>query len=405
MNLISKILAPLISTTLAMVGAGYLNTKLTLTMDSLGYSTSIISWAYSAYYVGMLLSCKVEQFVYRAGYIKAYTTFAALIAAIILTHSLNTNYYSWILLRFASGFCIGAIFIIVESWFISSDQGNKGKVLALYMIATYGSNAFGQKMVNLNTIEFSTPFVIAALFPILSIIPLTISKKPAPEFEDYKSISLLKLIQIRPSAVATNFAAGAILSVIYTFLPIVIKELYGTEHIANLMFTIIIGGMLAQYPIGYLSDKFDRRIMILLLSLILISCTLLLFFNNLTISLLYIVYFILGAVCFTIYPISINQACDSLTDNFIISVTQALVLIYGLGSVLGPKIAHLFINYFNLPGVYIYFSIINFALVGFLLLRLKIQEAKSPDEQTTFAPVSPGPTVSYNFMQEEEQND
>lgn len=386
----TKLLSPLFTVFIFAIGNGLLSTLLVVRLSETGASTSIIGALTSAYFAGFALgSFRLGKLVVRVGHIRAYSGFAAGIIAIIILHGLFIIPWLWIILRFISGFLVGGILLVIESWLMSQGQREiRGQILAAYMILLYFGLGLGQLVLEAGSPKTLELFSMSAMFFALSIIPLAISKSGQPQIEAPVILSWPELFKITKTALFGAFSAGLILSNIYGLMPVFFlgKTNSSVHDVAIFMSVVILGGVFLQYPIGRLSDKLNRPLLILLCCLLIfvLSVLIITLFDNTWIAMSSI--FIFGGITFTLYPISISHACDKLESKYIIAGSQSLLLGYSTGATLGPIIAPLFIRAIGVNGLFLYFIVIAAAFGLFLLYILLQKKTKLPEEPYVSVP-------------------
>jgi len=374
----------LLSLFILTLGLGLLMTLLPLRLHHAHVSVLLIGLITTAYYAGLILgSFRIEPFIQRVGHIRAFSAFASAFGVVCLLQGLWPNPWIWVFLRFISGICTAVLFIVIESWLLSkSTLQTRGQILALYMIALYAAQAAGQFFLSIGTLTF-IPFAIVSMLASLSVIPLAVTKAPSPTYQDPSPVRLKTLYTVSPSGFLGSFISGLGLSAIYGLMPLFFAQLKLSTHtIATLTAIIIFGGMCFQYPIGRLSDKTDRRLVLLAMSIatVMSAISIMVFAEQGEHTLLYIASFLLGGFIFTLYPLSISQLCDQLKADDIVAGTQGLLLIYSVGATIGPLVATVFMHAIFFPyGLLLYFCVLGLALTGFLLWR-KSANPVLPDE-------------------------
>ena len=388
------VLSPLLSLLIFIIGHGLLSTLLTLRLNAEGVAAGWIGLVSSAYFAGLVIGAFVNvRLIRRIGHIRAYAAYASLLAVLALCHGLMVDPTIWSGLRLLGGFATGGLFVVIESWMlVSSSQATRGRLLAVYMILLYGGLAAGQWLLRfIDPLQLS-PFALVAISASLSVLPLALTRVPLPQTEAGHSISLLSLTRLTPSAVGSCFASGLILGGIYGLLPLYFAANgRALAAVANLMALVILGGMLLQYPLGRLSDRVDRRRILAALGvgLLLLSATMLVA-SQLPWSWLRAgTIFLFGGLAFSLYPISLSQACDELTPAQMVSANQGMLLAYSLGSMIGPLLASQAMQNTAPAALFAYFACCGGALALFLLWRQKQRSPVPNDNQQSYMPMAP----------------
>jgi len=356
-------ISPLLSIILLTLGSSFFTTFVSITMDSEGSSQFVIGCIHSAFYAGMLIGAlSLEPFIRSLGHIRAYTVFASIISLTILSQSFNTAPFFWMLMRFIFGFCMTGIYIVIESWLLANATLNtRASVLSLYMIVLYATQTISHELLNFMTLNTLIPFVCAALLCSLSSIPLAMTAMPAPEIEKPQTKNLKAIWSASPYGFIGCIFSGFILSAIFSFVPNFAE--YYHFPVSTLMQMTIAGGCLLQWPIARLSDHFPRHLVLLGVSLIIAfsAMCILVFYSQK--NLVYLFSFILGGCSFSLYTVSIATVCDNLKTTQMVNANAVLLFAYGLGSVLGPVIASLFMDWISIRSLYGYITLVTVLLI------------------------------------------
>lgn len=389
---INSLISPLASLLLFSIAIGFISTFVTFLMNLKGINPILIGSMSTVNYIGVMIGAfKSEKFILRIGHIRAFCAFGSVLSIVTLLHGVLDNMYFWFLLRFITGICLSGLYVVVESWLLSiSLIKNRGTVLALYMITLYGAQALGQLFMLAELSQPTILFLIAGISCIASIFPLSITRIPSPKIEEAVSMDFKILLQKTRSSIIGSLSSGLILGSLYGLLPIYLAQInYSQKMIGYMMFATIFGGMALQYPIGKLSDTIERRTVISALFLIASAILGYILFFTIHPTASMFLFFILGGLTFTIYPISISHACDNIDSNSIVSATQGLLLIYSLGAALGPLLAGLISFYAPDQGLILFLLLISIP-TGLYLLYIRLyskashqDEAFMPHPQTT----------------------
>lgn len=383
LKVIAKTIAPLSSLFIFVFGSGFFLTMLSLTMNAHHEPSLLVGSMTGIYYAGLVCgSFKIERFIARVGHIRAYSTFASALAVVTILHGIFYNMPFWLVLRFIGGFSTAGLFVVIESWLLCNSTAlTRGRILSLYMIVFYAAQAFGQLLIRLGSASDLLTYGLVAMLCSLSVIPLSMTYVAMPQFDEPSNMKLKTLYQKTTSGIFGCFFAGMILSAIYALFPVLFSNIYhDNSKVSSLMFFLIIGGMLLQYPVGKLSDIFDRRLVVIIISLCVMVTSLLATFllKNYLASLILITVF--GGLTFTIYPISISYACDTLDAKDIVAGIQGLLLSYSIGATVGPFVAPVFMHASSKGGLFIYFILISGCIVSLFAWR-KTQKESPPQEE------------------------
>lgn len=340
------ITSPLASLVILVLGSQFFQVFITVALDNANHTEFLIGVVHAMGYLGLLISAiHSEAIIRRIGHIRAFTLFSSIMAATILAQSFQVNFYLWVIARFFSGISLAALYVTIESWLLAeSSVENRGRRLAVYMIALYISQALSPQLFHLVDTKTLSPYIIAALLCIVSNIPVSLTYKPNPTLPELAKLKIIEVYKVNPYGFIGCFVSGLVLSAFYSFIPKFTKEY--NFSIAWMMTSIISGGFLLQWPFGKLSDHFNREKIVALLSIgcIIPAIFILLFPSS---NSCYLFAFIIGGLSFSLYPISIAAVCDLIKNRCIVQVTGVLLFSYALGSVFGPLLVSVAIDMLN----------------------------------------------------------
>ncbi|MDX2346523.1 MAG: MFS transporter [Legionella sp.] len=380
---IKKTFSPLLGLFIFALGSGFFLTLLSLAMHEHNEPPMLIGIMTSMFFAGLVCgSLCLEPFIIRVGHIRAFSAFASALAVISLLHGIFYNMPFWLVLRFLTGVGTTGIFLVIESWLLStSTDTTRGRIVSLYMITFYASEALGQLLINFGEPNDLLLYGMAAMLCSLSVIPLTITRAPMPQLTDASSMKLSTLYKKTTSALFGCFFAGMILSAAYGLLPILFEEIYDdTSQVSIMMFCLILGGMLLQYPVGKCSDLFDRRLVVIIISLGAIIASVMLIETIHIYIYALVLTTLFGGFATTVYPICISYACDKLEQKDILSGIRGLLLSYSLGSTIGPFVAPVFMHGPHETYLFFYFILI-FSATTLLFTYQKIKKESPPQEE------------------------
>jgi len=367
-SLLHLIAAPLLSLIVIMIGNGFFNTYVSMRISLEGGSNLLTGLNYSMYYLGMLVgSFYIERLIIRIGHIRAFAMFAALTAVVVMVQGMLFSIISWIVLRFLMGFAVAGLFIVIESWLLLlSSPSTRGKVLAVYMVCLYGAQGSGQYILNFINLKGPSAFEVTVILSSLAIIPVCLMRASYPNLSEHEAVSPIYLFRKCPLGFVGAVVAGLILSSFYSLGPIFGQECnYSVLQISQMMGLTIFGGLALQWPLGYLSDIFERRKVIIAgaACLTLLAVTLS-FANHIPFPLLLCVFILFGGFSFTLYPLAITYCCDYFSPSGITAITCTCCIVYGFGCIIGPLVAPLMMHVIPATGLFVYMAI----CAGFLTI-------------------------------------
>ncbi|MFQ2514368.1 MFS transporter [Aeromonas caviae] len=390
---LTRLLSPLTSLVIFILGHGLFNTLLTVRLSAEQVSAQAIGLVSAAYFGGLVLGTFINaRLIIRVGHIRAYAAYASLLCFLFLLHGMVVEPVTWAALRLIGGFATGGLFVVLESWMlVSSTPANRGRLMSLYMILLYGSLALGQLLLKQVAPMVLTPFALCAMAATLSVVPLALSRVATPAMVAPQPVGVLELVRLTPAGMGSSFTSGLILGAIYGLLPLYFTDSGASlSQVADMMALVILGGMCLQYPIGRASDRYDRRLVILLLcALLTLIALLMLLPEPWRESIEGTLVFLLGGMAFSIYPLSLSHACDELRPDQVLGANQGLLLAYSLGAMTGPLLAPFTMATFGPQGLFVYFALCGLLLSAYLGWRRRKRAPIPLTEHQVFIPVPP----------------
>lgn len=367
---------PLISTCLLMLGNGFYSTLISLRLKAAGESDIIIGLLTSVYYLGMLIgSFNLSSVITKIGHIRSFSAFAAVLAVSTIIPGMKQDLILWTIARAIGGYSLAGLYITIESWLLNmSNKHTRGKYIALYMIMLYGGQAGGQLLLGVTDYKTIFPFCLATILIMVAIVPISLMVSSGPQIEEPQSLGFKELYKISPTGIVGCAISGILIASIYGLLPVYLKDIgFDIDSIGALIAVTLFGGVILQYPLGYVSDILDRRIVLVSLCLlgILVCVAMVLASYFLQKNLLFfgLITFIFGGLTFAIYPISMSHTCDFVKTNHIIEATQGMLLAYGIGSVIGPIVTSFFMAAGH-QGFFLSFVVVMLIFGTFTTLRM-----------------------------------
>jgi len=364
----------------------------------------------SGYFVGYFVGANVvPNLVGKVGHIRVFAAFASTASLSILLHSVIVDPYVWILGRFITGFSIISIFVVVESW-LNDRATNKtrGKVLSIYMIITFIGIGFGVLLLNFNDPTNYEPFILVSLLLSIALVPILLTKRKPPNFKKISSIKIKELYKISPLGTFSMFCVGFIHPVIFTM-----GAVYGALmnfsvlEISLYLFLITLSGAVFQWPIGYLSDRFDRRIILIITALLGSVLTILCFFSvsvspdfiNLSSSwknifqhitnhrmLFYIFISLYAGVSLPLFSLNLAYVNDFLPKEKFVSAGAGMQIIFGLSAMSAPFVCSFFMKNLGPNGIFIFLFIFQ-TLIGFFGIYRMTRRSIEENPDNTFTPM------------------
>jgi len=334
---------------------GFFNTLISLRVAIENFEATMAGLVLSSYFAGFTLAAlRCGRIIERIGHIRAYAAFAGMVVAAAAAMPLRSGPLPWLLLRMIVGFGCGGLFITAESWLNAKARPTeRGRIFSIYMVGTFLALALGQLLIGVAEIETAAPFnAIVAVFAVALVMVSTTRAEP-PRLGKGPTLSFGHLARVVPVAVVGSALSGLISSSFYALVPAWMQdEGIARETIAISMLVAVLGGLAFQIPIGRLSDRFDRRIVLAALGLgfAVTAVALVLLPHSLPVVLPAAA--LLGGFMSTLYPVCVTHAHDRMPTDRVVAVSGQLILVSGLGSVIGPLIGTSLMAHFSINGVF-----------------------------------------------------
>ena len=362
-----------------------------------GYSASAAGIILTGYYAGFLLrALYIPQRIKNVGHVRTFAALASIASISILIHSLHISFLGWFIMRFISGMCFVGLYTVAESWVNDlSDNEHRGQALSVYMIVSMAGSAFGQLFLNIADPETATLFMIVSVLISISLVPILIVVSKQPDFSVAKFFTVKELYKASPLGVVTSIMTGLAHGTLWGIGSIYgLKNGLSIEQVSIFMFTFVIGGAINQYLVGYLSDKYDRRTIIVIVAFLASIFSVLAVLIGSSFIALIIITFIFGGLTVPLYPLAIAHTNDFLEKDEMVAASAGIQLAAGIGLTIGPIIGGLSIDFIGASGFWIYLFLIHALLGVFGLFRMQVREAVPLNEQGSTVLVSSRTTAT-----------
>jgi len=330
----------LLGTAILMLGQGLLVTLLPVRGDIEGFSTTWIGSMGGTYFAGFAIGCLIGPALIRhVGHIRVFAGFAAITAAATLVYQLVPNPFAWVAARGTSGICLAILFMAIESWLNEqSTNDTRGKILSIYIIVANIATMGGQLMLNLADPAKGILFIVCAILICLSLVPISLSKVSEPSPPPTARLNVRALLKISPVGFVGCLIFGVVDGSFWSLGPVFAQDRgFSIAGVTFFMSAFMLGGTLLQWPIGWISDRIDRRIMIAVccFGTILTGLSLAFLESHEGTSPL-IIACLHGGFMFPLYGLIVAHANDFTPHEKLVETSGGLLLIYGIGAVIGP---------------------------------------------------------------------
>jgi MFS family permease len=381
--------AILLSTLIFLTGQGLTGVLLPVRGHLAHFSDFAIGLIGSAYYIGFIAGCYVgPRLLARVGHSRTFAAAAGLAAAVVLVMSLAVNETAWFLLRGFFGFAAANVYMVIESWLNDrATNTTRGRVFAAYLLVNFTGLIVGQWTFIAGRPLSQTLFILAAIFYALCLIPLGLTRTPQPHAVDVPTLRPARMFAISPVGVAGCIAVGFANAACWTFLPVYAHDQHLTRGLlSGFMSAFTLGGALIQMPVGRLSDRMDRRLIIAGASLCAAALGVAMWYfggRSQTATLMLVALF--GMAALPIYGLSVAHANDKVPREMFVEASATLLLINAAASVAGPVIAASVTDRFGMPTLFLYTAAVHIGLAIFTFARIRI--AASPPRGERYAPM------------------
>jgi len=357
----------------------------------------------SGYFVGYFAGANsVPTLVGKVGHIRIFAAFASMASLSILIHAVFVNEIVWTIARFITGFSIVGIFIVMESWL--NDRANnrtRGQLLSIYMFITLIGISLGTLLLNFSSPEKYEPFILISLLLSLALIPILLTKRKAPKFKKLGYIDIKGLYKISPLASVSMFCTGMIHSALFSLGAVYAASMNFTIfEISFLLFLITVAGGVFQWPIGYYSDKTDRRIIIIFCTFFAgLFCFLSILASGTSLQNMYLatsvgidkimfyIYVTLYAgMAIPMFTLNLAYVNDYIPKEKFVSAGAGMQIIFGMGAMLGPFLCSLIMSKYGTNGFFVHLLAFHLIIGTFGLYRITKRSYKENPE-STFTPL------------------
>ena len=372
-----SIFALLVAVAFLLLGHGLLLTLLPISASESGFSDSQVAFTGSAYFLGFVSGCLAAPYVLkRVGHIRSFAVLATSYSVVILIFPWLPDFWSWLILRFLAGIAISGLYMIIESWLNErSNSDNRGSILSVYTMITMIMIVCGQQLLNLGNVNSHMLFGLAAIFISIAIIPVSLTLTLAPAPMSHISFDIAKVWRSSHVALISAITAGLVTGAYWTLAPVYAKtNNFDKAQLTAFMSATVFGAACFQWPLGRLSDKHDRRLILMYMALAgsLASLAFVLLpliepdFGGWPAT---VVAFFWGGACMTLYAIGLAHANDNASSSDFVETGSAMLITYGLCSAIGAPMASIAMNIMGASGLYAFGGLSLFVFFIVIVFR------------------------------------
>ena len=381
MRLLISFAALFLSVVLLQLGSGGLAPLDALSGVELNFSRAEIGLLGSAHFIGFFIGCWwAPRLMGEVGHSRAFAAFTASGTIGILCHMLLIDAYAWMAMRVLTGVCIAGSYTVVESWLQAKvTNATRGRAMATYRVVDIGGSLAAQLMISVLTPAHYVSYNILALVCCAALVPIVLTRVAQPDLP--KAPRLRPKLAFHRSPLA---AAGVLSAGLTTAAFRMVGPIYGVEvglsldDIALFLSAFVLGGALSQYPAGWAADRYDRRWVLIGLSILaILSCLVMVQYSHQGTSAAFLTAGFFGFTTFPIYSVSAAHAHDFASQDERVDLSAALMFLYAAGAIASPLVVSVLIERFGPSAMFAFVSLAHVVLIVFGLIRMRSRETKT----------------------------
>jgi MFS family permease len=366
------------------------------------FSLTATGFMMSGYFVGYFIGAKtIPQIISRVGHIRVFAAFASVASLVVLIHAVYVSPFVWFMLRVLTGISMVSIYTVAESWLNDrASNKNRGSVLSVYMVILYGAMGLGMFLLNFSDPLNFQPFILISVITSAALIPILLTKRKAPTFKKISKMSLQEVFISSPFGMVSSFFYGTIQSALFTLLAVYATTMnFSIFQISLVTFLLAISGAISQWPIGKLSDMFDRRKVIIIVTFaaaffafcaILSSRQMYLPGDLATSKFWFYVFLILFSFCsLPMFSLILAHTNDFIPKEKFVAAGASLQFTFGMGAMGGPFLCSIFMGIVGPNGFFIFLLFFHSLIGIYGVYRSRVRPVvENPDSQFVAMPQS-----------------
>ena len=383
-NALAPVATLLVGVAILLTGQGMQGTLLPVRASMELFSTFSIGIIGAAYFFGFTVGClKGGELIKSVGHVRVFLAMTALASATPLIHGMILNPFVWIILRSMTGFCFAVLYVVIESWLNEqSSNETRGIVFSTYVMITLTVMAAGQMMTLLYDPSGLQLFVIASVLVSLGAVPIALSKSQTPDQPQEVEVDIRRLFKLSPAGTIGCLVIGIANGAFWSLAPLFTAGVSSDPSLAAwFMSSTVVGGAIAQWPLGYLSDRIGRRRTLLLstISCAIVAGFILMFADQLGFVGINVLGGAWGFFAFPMYAVAVAHANDYAEADDYVMVSSGLLLMFGVGAIIGPFLASGVMGLTGTSGLYLMTMLAHASLAVYVLLRI-FRRSSAPTE-------------------------
>jgi len=390
---------------LLMLGNGMQGTVLGLRGGIEAFESTTMGFVMAGYFAGFLGGAQAAPWlVRRVGHVRVFAALASLISAAFIIFAAVVDPIAWTLMRVVVGFCFSGVYVVAESWLNdSSTNENRGQTLSAYLMMQMLGIIVAQGLINAADPGGYDLFIIMSVAVSISFAPMLLSAGPAPAFSTTRRMSLHQLFKTSPLGCVGTFLLGGVFAAQFGMGPVYATMIGLTKvDISIFIGAIYVGGLVLQYPIGWCSDRMDRRALITMVTALgSAGCLIALIFGG-SFAALVITALLIGGTSNPLYSLLIAHTNDFLEHEDMASASGGLIVLNGVGAAGTPILVGYLMQEFGPPAFLYFIATIMAAITAYAMYRMTVRPARTVEETSPIAPYSmvSGTQVAAEIAQE-----
>lgn len=352
-----------------------------------GFTTTQVGILGSSHFLGFFIGCWLApRLMGSVGHSRAFAVFTSLGAIGILSHMMMVNPTAWALMRVMTGLCVAGCYTVIESWMQAKlTNQNRGRAMGAYRVIDMGGSLMAQMMISILTPASYVSYNLLAILCCASLLPLALTKSSPPETPAAPRLRPMLAIRLSPLAAAGIVTAGLTAASFRMVGPVYGLEVgLTTDQIGFFLASFVLGGALAQIPVGWLADKYDRRWVMIWLSVGAIAVSL----GTVVIGtgyapVVFVAAMLFGLATFPIFSVATAHGNDFASREQIVELNASFMFLYAVGAIASPVISSALIDAFGASALFMFIALAHVALVGFSLLRMRSRPTAT--DRTSYA--------------------
>lgn len=392
LSVLAPVSALLLSVSILLMGNGLQGTLLPVRGNLESFSPISLGILGTSFFLGFTIGCfHGPLLLRRSGHIRVFLAMTSVASATSLLHAVYVDPVAWWIFRVMTGYCFAILYIVIESWLnAQSNNQTRGTVFAIYTAINLTVITAGQMMLGLADPKTFILFAVSSILVSLAALPVAFTVHASPAQTELVRPQLRKLFAVSPVGVAGCFAVGLANGAFWGLGPVFAQnEGFTLTEIAAFMSAVVLGGALAQWPLGSISDRMDRRIVIVASSGIALAAALAIqvlpLDNKLFIVAIGVVF---GAGAFPLNTLSVAHANDFADASQAVEVSSGLLLVYGIGATIGPLLASLWQELSAHQTLFFFTAIVHALLIAYVVWRMSQREAAPVEDRAVFSDVA-----------------